>query len=280
MSLKNSLTHHCRVIALANQKGGVGKTTTAVNLATALAAVGKKILVVDADPQGNASTGFGIARAKRGAGTYEVLAGEARDNEVAQSTIIPNLSILTSSISLAGAEIELVTAENREFRLRDGIEEARDVYDFIFIDNPPSLNMLTINALAAADSVLVPLQCEFYALEGVTQLLRTIERVRQAFNPHLSIFGVALTMFDRRNSLSESVAGEVRGFFGDKVFKTIVPRNVRISEAPSHGKPVLVYDLRCPGSKAYLHLAREVLLRDKKLRREKALASQRQEQAA
>lgn len=252
----------CRIIALANQKGGVGKTTTAVNLATALAAVGKKVLVVDADPQGNASTGFGIARAKRGMGTYELLAGEASVSEVAQATIIPNLSIITSSTALAGAEIELVTSHQREFRLRNGLEDARDIYDYVLIDCPPSLNMLTLNALTAADEVLVPLQCEFYALEGVTQLLRTIERVKQAFNPRLKVEGVVLTMYDKRNSLSDTVAADVRGFFGDKVFETVIPRNVRVSEAPSHGKPVLVYDLKCPGSQAYMHLAREVLLRE------------------
>lgn len=253
---------NCRIIALANQKGGVGKTTTAVNLATALAAVGKKVLVVDADPQGNASTGFGIARSKRGMGTYELLAGEASVAEVAQATIIPNLSIITSSTALAGAEIELVNAHQREFRLRNGLEDCRDVYDYVLIDCPPSLNMLTINALTSADEVLVPLQCEFYALEGVTQLLRTIERVKQAFNPRLKVEGVVLTMFDKRNSLSDTVAADVRGFFGAKVFETVIPRNVRVSEAPSHGKPVLVYDLKCPGSQAYMHLAREVLLRE------------------
>lgn len=260
--LKNSL-HHCRIIALANQKGGVGKTTTAVNLATALAAIGRKVLVVDGDPQGNASTGFGIPRAKRGMGTYELLAGDAKVSEIAQATIIPNLSIITSSTALAGAEIELVTAENREFRLREGLEEARDIYDYVLIDSPPSLNMLTINALTAADEVLVPLQCEFYALEGVTQLLRTIDRVKQAYNPDLKVMGVVLTMFDKRNSLSDTVAADVRDFFGDKVFETVVPRNVRVSEAPSHGKPVLIYDLRCPGSQAYMHLAKEVMERGK-----------------
>jgi chromosome partitioning protein len=261
------MSPYCRVIALANQKGGVGKTTTTVNLATALAAVGKKVLVVDADPQGNASTGFGIQRAKRGMGTYELLAGEARASEIAVATIIPNLSIITSSTALAGAEIELVTADEREFRLQKGLDEARDLYDYILIDSPPSLNMLTINTLVAADAVLVPLQCEFYALEGVTQLLRTVERVKQAFNPLLEVYGVLLTMYDKRNSLSDSVAADVRTFFGDKVFSTIIPRNVRISEAPSHGKPVLVYDLRCPGSQAYMYLASEVLQREKKLRR-------------
>ncbi len=252
-----------RIIALANQKGGVGKTTTTVNLATALAAVDKKILVVDADPQGNASTGFGLARSKRGMGTYELLAGEAKVEEIAQATIIPNLSIITSSTALAGAEIELVTAENREYRLRDALQAARAIYDYVLIDCPPSLNMLTINSLVAADEVMVPLQCEFYALEGVTQLLRTIEKVQQAFNPGLEVRGVVLTMFDRRNGLSETVAADVRGFFGDKVFETVIPRNVRVSEAPSHGKPVLVYDLKCPGSQAYMHLAKEVLMRDR-----------------
>jgi chromosome partitioning protein len=266
--LKNSL-HHCRIIALANQKGGVGKTTTTVNLATALAAIGKKVLVVDADPQGNASTGFGIPRAKRGMGTYEILAGEATIGEVAQATIIPNLSIITSSTALAGAEIELVTADNREFRLREGLEECRDVYDYVLIDSPPSLNMLTLNALTAADEVLVPLQCEFYALEGVTQLLRTIERVKQAYNPDLEVQGVVLTMFDRRNSLSDTVAADVREFFGKKVFETIIPRNVRVSEAPSHGKPVLIYDLKCPGSQAYMHLAKEVMQREKSIARQR-----------
>lgn len=252
-----------RIIALANQKGGVGKTTTAVNLATALAAVGKKVLVVDADPQGNASTGFGIMRSKRGMGTYELLAAEARVSEVAQATIIPNLSIVTSSTALAGAEIELVAADQREYRLRNGLEEARDIYDFVLIDCPPSLNMLTLNALVAADDVLVPLQCEFYALEGVSQLVRTIDRVKQAFNPDLEIEGVVLTMYDKRNGLSATVENDVREHFGEKVFETVIPRNVRVSEAPSHGKPVLVYDLKCPGSQAYMHLAREVLLRDR-----------------
>lgn len=258
--MKNSI-HHCRIIALANQKGGVGKTTTAVNLATAMAAVGKKVLVVDADPQGNASTGFGIKRNARGMGVYELLAGDAKASEVAQATIIPNLSIITSSTALAGAEIELVSATRREYRLRDALEDARDIYDYILIDSPPSLNMLTLNTLVAADAVLVPLQCEFYALEGVTQLFRTIERVKQAFNPALEIEGVALTMFDKRNSLSDTVAADVRDFFGEKVFETVIPRNVRVSEAPSHGKPVLVYDLKCPGSQAYMRLAREVLVR-------------------
>jgi chromosome partitioning protein len=258
----NNIDLPCRVIAVANQKGGVGKTTTAVNLATALAAVGKKVLVIDADPQGNASTGFGIERNQRGMGVYELLAGEATVSEVAQATIIPNLSIVTSSTALAGAEIELVSANNREFRLRNSIDAARDIYDYVIIDSPPSLNMLTINSLVAADEVLVPLQCEFYALEGVSQLLRTIERVKETFNADLEIQGVVLTMYDKRNSLSDSVANDVRSFFGDKVFETMIPRNVRISEAPSHGKPVLVYDLKCPGAQAYLHLAREVLLRE------------------
>jgi chromosome partitioning protein len=251
-----------RTIAIANQKGGVGKTTTTINLATALAAVGRSVLVVDFDPQGNASTGLGIPRAKRQVGSYDVVFASATLDEVAQPSAIPNLAIVTSSVELSGAEIELVPMANREFRLRDAIDRSTLPFDYILIDCPPALGLLTLNALVAAQSVLVPLQCEFYALEGLSHLVRTIERVRRSFNPDLEIQGVVLTMFDRRNNLSESVAADVRSFFGDKVYETVIPRNVRVSEAPSHGKPALLYDVRCPGSQAYIHLAGEILRRE------------------
>jgi len=253
---------NCRVLAVVNQKGGVGKTTTTVNLATAIAAVGKRVLVVDADPQGNASTGFGIPRAARGAGSYELMFDGLAVEDVAVATVIPNLSIITSSADLAGAEIQLVNTENREFRLREALERSAKDYDFILIDCPPSLNLITLNALVAADGLIVPLQVEFYALEGMSNLLQTVEAVRARFNPVLEIQGVVLTMYDKRNSLSDAVASDVRAFFGDRVYETAIPRNVRVSEAPSHGKPVLLYDLKCPGSRAYMHLASEVLKRE------------------
>lgn len=258
--------HARRVIALANQKGGVGKTTTAINLATALAAVGKKVLIIDLDPQGNASTGLGVEPRDRKVSSYELLIGAAAVREAAQPTAIPNLSIIPSTIDLSGAELELVNADRRCYRLRDSIfggDKAIADYDYVLIDCPPSLNLLTLNALTAAQSVLVPLQCEFFALEGLSLLLRTIERVRANFNPELDIFGVVLTMFDRRNNLSDQVAADVRGYLGDKVYETVIPRNVRISEAPSHGKPALLYDHRCAGSQAYIKLASEVLRREK-----------------
>lgn len=251
-----------RILSVANQKGGVGKTTTAVNLSTALAAVGKKVLLVDLDPQGNASTGFGIRRASLHASTYDVLFGEADILDVAQETKVPRLSVAPSSVHLSGAEIELVTEERREFRLRDALRRPMP-YDYVIIDCPPSLNLLTLNALVCTDSVVVPLQCEFFALEGLSQLTKTIERVRKAYNPDLSIHGVLLTMFDRRNNLSRMVAGDVRDYFGDVVYDTVIPRNVRVSEAPSHGLPAIVYDMNCPGAKAYIHLAREILKREK-----------------
>ncbi len=254
----------CRVIAVANQKGGVGKTTTAINLATALAAVGKKVLVIDFDPQGNASTGLGIPRNKRNAGSYDILFDDVSLDSVVVSSPIPDLSMITSSVELSGAEIELVTAENREFRLRDALRKSALAFDYVLIDCPPALGLLTLNALVASDAVLVPLQCEFYALEGLSHLVRTIERVRRSFNPALDIQGVVLTMFDKRNNLSESVAADVRGFFGEKVYDTVIPRNVKVSEAPSFGKPAIIYDMRCPGSQAYLHLAGEVLKREQK----------------
>jgi chromosome partitioning protein len=252
----------CRVIAVVNQKGGVGKTTTAVNLATAMAAVGKRVLIVDADPQGNASTGFGLTRADRGAGAYELMFDGMAVQELARPTIVPNLSIITSSADLAGAEIQLVTMERREFRMKEAFDRSSKNYDMIFIDCPPSLNLITLNALVAANSILVPLQVEFYALEGLTSLLQTVEAIRARFNPRLQIEGVVLTMYDKRNSLSNAVERDVRDYFGTRVYESVIPRNVRVSEAPSHGKPVLLYDLKCPGSRAYMGLASEMLKRE------------------
>lgn len=254
-----------RVIAIANQKGGVGKTTTAINLATALAAVGRKVLIMDLDPQGNASTGLGVGRAQRGVGSYNVLFDNMPLEQAAVRTHVPDLSLITSSVDLSGAELELVNAQRREYRLREAVARSQVDYDYLLIDCPPALGLLTLNALVAADAVLVPLQCEFYALEGLSHLVRTIERVKRTFNPTLDIHGVVLTMFDKRNNLSDMVAADVRGFFGEKVFETVIPRNVKVSEAPSHGKPVLLYDMRCPGSQAYIHLAGEVLRREKRL---------------
>lgn len=248
-----------RIIALANQKGGVGKTTTAINLATALAAIRQKVLIVDLDPQGNASTGIGIAKAKRAVNSYHVLIQGAPLKSAIVPTEIPGLDIVTSGIDLSGAELELVDFERREYRLKDMLKQGAEGYDYVFIDCPPALGLLTVNALVAADAVLVPLQCEFFALEGVSNLVRTIERVKKAFNPALEIQGILLTMFDRRNNLSDMIANDVRGHFGAKVYKTVIPRNVRVSEAPSHGRPVIVYDMACAGSRAYLHLASEVI---------------------
>lgn len=262
LSVQGVSTRQARILALANQKGGVGKTTTAINLATALAACGKQVLLVDLDPQGNASTGLGIDRARRRVTSYDLLAGAASAPEAVLETVVPGMSLIPASVDLTGAEIELVDAERREYLLGRALEPVRGAYDFILIDCPPSLGLLTLNALVAADAVLVPLQCEFLALEGLSHLMMTIERVRQALNPRLEIQGVVLTMFDKRNSLSDLVAADVRGHFGPKVYDTVIPRNVRISEAPSHGKPVLLYDLRCPGSQAYIHLASELLRRE------------------
>lgn len=254
-----------RIIAIANQKGGVGKTTTTINLATALAACGKSVLVMDFDPQGNASTGLGLDRAQRTQGTYEVLFDMLPLATVANATKVPKLYIAPASVHLAGAEIELVNTENREFRLREAINKTTLAVDYILIDCPPSLNLLTLNALVAADAVLVPLQAEFYALEGLSHLVKTIERVKRAFNPMLDLQGVVLTMVDKRNGLSGSVESDVREFFGEKVYQTVIPRNVRVSEAPSHGLPVLVYDMKCPGSQAYIQLAAEVIKREKRI---------------
>jgi chromosome partitioning protein len=250
------------IIAVANQKGGVGKTTTAINLATALAAVGRRVLLLDLDPQGNASTALGIARADRHRGTYELLLGTETVRSATVPTLIPGLEIVPATADLSGAEIELIELDHREFRLRNALTEGAASYDKILIDCPPALGLLTLNALVAADRVLVPLQCEFLALEGLSYLVRTIERVQKALNPKLEIQGIVLTMFDSRNKLSSLVADDVRGYFGSKVYDTVIPRNVRVSEAPSHGKPVLVYDLNCPGSQAYVHLATEVLRRE------------------
>ncbi len=253
-----------RVIAIANQKGGVGKTTTAINLATALAATERRVLIIDLDPQGNASTGLGIDRRDGAITSYDVMMSEAELADSVVDTGIPFLSLVPSSVDLSGAEVELVQAPRREHRLADALNGERR-FDFILIDCPPSLNLLTLNALVAAQAVMVPLQCEFFALEGISHLVKTIERVKQAFNPGLELHGIVLTMFDKRNNLSDMVAADVRGYFGDKVYKTVIPRNVRVSEAPSHGKPVLLYDTRCAGAEAYIHLAGEVLRREREL---------------
>ena len=248
-----------RVLAIANQKGGVGKTTTAINLGTALAACGKSVLLIDTDPQGNASTGLGIETAARGLTTYDVILGEAKLGDAAVRTRIPGFSLIPSVVDLSAAEIELVERPRREYRLKDALAEADREYDYVLIDCPPSLGLLTVNALVAARSVLVPLQCEFFALEGLSLLLRTIDRVRRSFNPRLEVQGVLLTMFDRRNTLAQQVATDVRSFLGRRVYDTVIPRNVRVSEAPSHGLPVLLYDFRCAGAQAYVQLAGEVL---------------------
>ena len=257
-----------RVLVIANQKGGVGKTTTAINLGTALAAVGEKVLLIDSDPQGNASTGLGVGRAKRKTTLYDVLMGEKPAVEAVVPTDLPGLYIIPADPDLSGVELEIGSQSRRSFKLRDALEQIRREGDFtyVLIDCPPSLNLLTVNAMTAADAVLVPLQCEFFALEGLTQLMRTVELVRGSLNPALEIQGVVLTMYDRRNSLSEQVASDVREHFGKKVYDTVIPRNVRVSEAPSFGKPVLVYDLKCAGSQAYLKLAREVVVRERQRR--------------
>ena len=256
-----------RVLVVANQKGGVGKTTTAINLGTALAAVGEPTLVVDIDPQGNASTGLGVHRQDRKVTTYEVLTGQAKLADAVVKTRIPGLALVPATVDLSGAELELADMPRRNFILKDAIEEysvhGANEYSYILIDCPPSLTLLTLNAMAAADAVMVPLQCEFFALEGLSQLMKTIELVRDRLNPTLEIQGIVLTMFDKRNKLSDQVAADVRETLGEKVYSTVIPRNVRISEAPSHGVPALVYDLRCPGSQAYIKLAGELIQRER-----------------
>ncbi|MFL5260774.1 MAG: ParA family protein [Hyphomicrobiales bacterium] len=264
-----------RILAVANQKGGVGKTTTAINLGTALAAVGEQVLIIDLDPQGNASTGLGIARGPGQRSTYHMLMGEADLRSVIVTSGIPRLDCAPSTMDLLGAELELAEIARKTHRLTDALRRlcssaTGPSYSYVLVDCPPSLNLLTINALTAADAVLVPLQCEFFALEGLSQLIKTVERVRVSLNPKLSIQGVVLTMFDRRNTLSEQVAQDVRSVLGDKVYQTVIPRNVRVSEAPSHGKPVLLYDHACAGSQAYIRLASEIIRREQNLKAESA----------
>lgn len=262
-----------RVLVLANQKGGVGKTTTAINLGTALAAIGEKVLIVDIDPQGNASTGLGIDRKARKISTYDVLYGDSTLREVALPTAVPGLHVAPSTLDLLGLELEIAQTKDRTHRLRSAvddltiaIEENEEAYTYVLVDCPPSLNLLTLNAMTAADAILVPLQCEFFALEGLTQLLSTVEQVRRTLNPGLTIHGVVLTMVDDRNNLSNQVARDVRAHMGSKVYETVIPRNVRVSEAPSFGKPVLLYDLKCRGSQAYMKLASEIIQRERSLR--------------
>ena len=261
-----------RVLVLANQKGGVGKTTTTINLGTALAAIGEKVLIIDLDPQGNASTGLGIDRKSRERSTYDVMTGERRISDVVQATAVPRLWVAPSTLDLLGVELEIAGDKDRAFKMRTAIRDLAatisgdERFTYVLLDCPPSLNLLTINALAAADSVLVPLQCEFFALEGLSQLLSTVDQVKKTLNPHLTIHGVVLTMFDPRNNLATQVVQDVRQFMGEKVYETVIPRNVRVSEAPSHGKPVLLYDLKCTGSQAYLKLASEVIQRERRLR--------------
>jgi chromosome partitioning protein len=260
-----------RVIAIANQKGGVGKTTTAINLGTALAAIGEHVLIVDLDPQGNASTGLGVERKARRTSTYDVLSGNAHMREAIVQTSVPQLFLAPSTMDLSGLELEIGQSKDRAFRLRTALNNINTGspafhFTYVLVDCPPSLNLITVNAMAAADSILVPLQCEFFALEGLSQLLKTIEQVKTTVNPNLTIHGIVLTMYDSRNNLANQVVADVRQFMGPKVYDTVIPRNVRISEAPSYGKPVLVYDLKCVGSEAYLRLATEIIQRERALK--------------
>jgi chromosome partitioning protein len=258
-----------RIITVANQKGGVGKTTTAINLATALAAIGERVLIVDIDPQGNASTGLGIDRQDRTVSSYDVITGKLDLVSAALPTAVPGLSIVPSTLDLLGVEMEIASQPDRVLKLRNAISAAGHSpapFSYVLLDCPPSLNLLTLNSMAAADSVLVPLQCEFFALEGLSQLLETVDQVRSAINPNLTIQGIVLTMYDGRNNLANQVVDDVRAYMGEKVYETIIPRNVRVSEAPSYGKPAILYDLKCAGSQAYLQLASEVIRRERRLR--------------
>ncbi|WP_181703443.1 ParA family protein [Chthonobacter albigriseus] len=266
-----------RVLALANQKGGVGKTTTAINLGTALAAIGEEVLIVDLDPQGNASTGLGIDRRSRSVSTYDVLVGDAALGEALVETVVPRLTVAPSTLDNLGVELEIAHETDRAYRLRNAIARQAELaakdptgktkrFTYVLVDCPPSLNLLTINAMSAAHSILVPLQCEFFALEGLSQLLQTVEQVKRTLNPRLTIHGIVLTMFDARNNLSNQVVQDVRSTMGDTVYDTIIPRNVRVSEAPSYGKPALLYDLKCSGSQAYLKLASEIIQRERRLK--------------
>lgn len=256
-----------KIITVANQKGGVGKTTTAINLATALAAIGERVLIIDIDPQGNASTGLGIEREARKMSSYDVLVGNAGIQQASIETAVPGLTIVPSTMDLLGVELEISQQPDRVLKLRHALRDVRDIpYTYVLIDCPPSLNLLTLNAMAAADSVLVPLQCEFFALEGLSQLLDTVEQIKNTINPRLSIQGIVLTMFDRRNNLALQVVEDVRAYMGDTVYETVIPRNVRVSEAPSYGKPAILYDLKCSGSQAYLQLASEVIRRERRAR--------------
>jgi len=260
-----------RILTLANQKGGVGKTTTAINLATALAAVGERVLIVDVDPQGNASTGLGISRHSREKSAYDVLLGEANLVDVAVATEVPNVAVVASTMDLLGVEMVIADDSDRAYRMRNALNHLAEMridgqpVTYVLIDCPPSLNLLTINALAAADAVLVPMQCEFFALEGLSQLLQTIEQIRTTINPRLHVQGIIMTMYDSRNNLSQQVLADVRQEMGELVYNTVIPRNVRLSEAPSYGKPALLYDLQCAGSQAYLRLATEVIRRERQL---------------
>ncbi len=257
-----------RIFSIVNQKGGVGKTTTTVNLATALAAVKKKVLVIDLDPQGNASTGLGVDNNNREITSYDLLLGDAAVSEAAQKTAVPGLHIIPATIDLTGAEIELVSYVQREYRLQKALAASPVQYDYVLIDCPPSLGLLTLNALVASSSVLIPLQCEFYALEGLSHLMRTVELVRGNLNTALDIQGIVLTMYDKRNRFTDQIEKDVRGYFGEKVYQSVIPRNVRMSEAPSHGKPALIYDINCAGSKAYIQLASELLKRERLRKKE------------